>query len=432
MKYAIAILLCIALLFANALAQKNLEQVVPAREENIESLMDELISHNPDIATEMYKMDAAIRRIPQSGVLDDPELVFKLMEIPGTRFNEAMYANIELMQMIPFPTKLSTRRSLGNLLSEHAHHDHLEKIVQVVADLKTALAMIWFGRESLSINTTNQQLLKRVLKVTETSYSVGRASQQEILRTKIELSKLVADEAQIQEHIAAAENMIRRILNRPAEASVGRIVLGPPSPLPPLNVLLTYAEQHKPMLMHDSLNVVEKEMNVRLMRQEYLPDLKFSVEYVRLPMTMENRWSVSAGITLPFAPWSLSKASSRVQEAESEQMMLSSMYVSSKSMVQSQIRSKHAALKALQTQIEQLQDVVLPLLTQSIDLLLTDYETGRTSYLMVLDGYRMYNDTRRDLAMARMNYHQTIASLEREAGVTDINSIRTPGKEQKP
>ena len=226
--------------------------------------------------------------------------------------------------------------------------------------------------------------------------------------------------------------MIRRILNRPAEASVGRIVLGPPSPLPPLNVLLTYAEQHKPMLMHDSLNVVEKEMNVRLMRQEYLPDLKFSVEYVRLPMTMENRWSVSAGITLPFAPWSLSKASSRVQEAESEQMMLSSMYVSSKSMVQSQIRSKHAALKALQTQIEQLQDVVLPLLTQSIDLLLTDYETGRTSYLMVLDGYRMYNDTRRDLAMARMNYHQTIASLEREAGVTDINSIRTPGKEQKP
>jgi cobalt-zinc-cadmium efflux system outer membrane protein len=184
------------------------------------------------------------------------------------------------------------------------------------------------------------------------------------------------------------------------------------------------------MLIHDSLNVVEKKMNVQLMKQEYLPDLKFSVEYVRLPMAMENRWSVSAGISLPFAPWTLSKASSRVQEAEADELMLSSMYASSKNMVHSEITSKRAALSALETQLRQLQDVVLPLLAQSIDLLLTEYETGRTSYLMVLDGYRMYNDMRRDRAMAMMNYHQTIANLEREVGVIDIFSINASRKEK--
>ena len=430
MKYASAILLYFALFSGGALAQTNFEQLPLTREENLQSLIAEVLSHNSDIAAEFYKMDAAIRRVPQAGALDDPELIFKLMEIPGTKFNEAMYANVELMQMIPFPTKLSARHSLANLLSEHAHHDHMEKIVQVVSDLKTALAMLWFNRESLSINTKNQELLKKVLKVTETSYSVGRSSQQEILRTNIELAKLIADEASIQQQIASGESMIRRILNRSAEEPVGRIELGPPSPMPPLSDLLTYAEHHKPMLIHDSLNVVEKEINVRLMKQDYMPDLKLSVEYVRLPMTMENRWSVSAGITLPFAPWTLSKASSRVQEAESEQLMLSSMYTSSKNMVQGEIRSKHAALKALETQLRQLEDAVLPLLTQSIDLLLTEYESGRTSYLMVLDGYRMYNDTRRDRALALMNYHQTIANIEREVGVTDIYSISASRKEQ--
>lgn len=430
MKYASAILLYLAFFSGSGVAQKNSEHVTMIREENLPSLIEEVLSHNPDIAAEVYKMDAAFRRVPQAGALDDPELVFKLMEIPGTKFNEAMYANIELMQVIPFPTKLSTRRSLANLLTEHAHHDHLEKIVQVVADLKTAMAMLWFSRESLSINTANQELLKKVLKVAETSYSVGKAPQQDILKTNIELAKLIADEATIQEQAARAESTIRRILNRSAEAPVGRIELAPPFPLPPLSDLMTFAEHHKPMLIHDSLNVVEKEMNVRLMRQEYIPDLKFSVEYVRLPMTMENRWSVSAGITLPFAPWTLSRASSRVQEAESEQMMLSSMYVSSKSMVLSQITSTHAALRALETQVRQLQDVVLPLLTQSIDLLLTEYENGRTSYLMVLDGYRMYNEMRRDRAMAMMKYHEAIASLEREVGVTDISSISTARKEQ--
>lgn len=430
MKYASAILLYLALFSGSALAQGNPEQPALTQEENLQSLIREALFKNPDIASEFYKMEAAVRRIPQAGALDDPELVFKLMEIPGTRFNEAMYANVEFMQMIPFPTKLSARRSIGNLLSEHAHHDHMEKIVQIIADLKTSLAMLWFGRESLSINTSNQQLLKRVLRITETAYSVGKAPQADLLKTNIELAKLIADEASIQEQIVTAESMVRRILNRPSEIPLGRIELSPPSPLPPLNELLTYAERHRPMLIHDSLNVLEKEMNVRLMRQEYIPDLKLSVEYVRLPMTMENRWSVSAGISLPFSPWTLSKASSRVQEAESEQMMLSSMYTSSKSMVQSQIRSKRAALQALETQLRQLQDVVLPLLSQSIDLLLTEYENGKTSYLMLLDGYRMYNDMMRDRAMTLMKYHETTAALEREVGVTDISSVSYIGKDQ--
>jgi outer membrane protein TolC len=147
-------------------------------------------------------------------------------------------------------------------------------------------------------------------------------------------------------------------------------------------------------------------------------------------MTMENRWSISAGISLPFAPWTLSKTSSRVQEAEAEQLMLSSAYASSKNMVHSEITSKHAALSSLESQLRQLENVVLPLLTQSIDLLLTEYETGHTSYLMVLDGYKMYNDMKRERAMAIMNYHQTMAGLEREVGVTDIHFVSVFGKEK--
>ena len=430
MKYASAILLYLALFCGGALAQGHPEQSALTKEEDFQSLIAEALSRNPDIASELYKMEAAVRRIPQAGALDDPELIFKLMEIPGTRINEAMYANVELMQMIPFPTKLSARRSIANLLSEHAHHDHMEKIIQIIAELKTGLAMLWFGRESLSINSSNQQLLKRVLKVAETSYAVGKAPQADLLKTNIELAKLIADEANIHEQLATAESMVRRILNRPSEIPLGRVELSLPFTLPALNELLTYAEHHRPMLVHDSLNVLEKEMNVRLMRQEYIPDLRLSVEYVRLPMTMENRWSVSAGISLPFSPWTLSKASSRVQEAESEQMMLSSMYTSAKSMVQSQIQSKHAALQAIAAQLRQLQDVVLPLLSQSIDLLLTEYENGQTSYLMVLDAYRMYNDMRRDRAMTLMRYHEALSSLEREVGVTDISSVSTIGKDQ--
>ena len=427
MKIAFAILLSLVLLSTSCFTQGHSERSVSEQQENIQTLIEEAISQNPEIAVEFHKMNAADQRIPQAGTLADPELVFKLMEIPGMEFNKAMYANVEFMQMVPFPTKLAIQRSVAEALSQHARHDHMEKVVQVVADLKTALAMLWFGRESIEINRANQELLQRVLKIVETSYSVGKASQQEIFRTNIELSKLSADEARIQGEIISAENMLRRILNRPADHPIGLVSLDQAVPLPPLAALVTFAEQNRPMLIHDSLNVVERAMNVRLMKEEYIPDLKFSAEYVRLPMTMENRWSFSAGITLPFAPWSLAKASARVQEAESERLMLASMYTASRSMVQSQIRSKYSTLRAIETQLQKLQQVALPQLSQSIDLLLTDYETGRTSYLMVLDGYRMYNEMKVDRAMALMNYHETLAGLEREVGVTDIHSIS--GKE---
>jgi outer membrane protein, heavy metal efflux system len=430
MKYAVAILLCLIIVPGRTHSQAAFGPPPPAAEENLHSLIEEALAHNPDIAAQLYSMEAAVRRIPQSGALDDPELILKLMEIPGTRFNEAMYANVELMQMIPFPTKLSARRSLANLLSEHAHHDHMEKILQVVTELKTAMAMLWYGREALSITKSNLDVLNRILRASETAYSVGRSTQQEVLKTRIEVAKLISDEATVQEQIATAENMMRRVLNRPADAPLGHIEMDSPSPLPSMADLVSYADRYKPMLMHDSLNVVEKEMNVRLMKEEYLPDFKLSLEYVRLPMTMENRWSVSAGITLPFAPWTLAKAASRVQEAEAEQQMLSSMYTSSRNMVRSEIRSKYASLTSLATQIRQYKRSILPMLSQSIDLLLTDYETGRTSYLMVMDGYRMYNDMRRDLAMAKMKYEETKASLEREIGATDLHSIGTPGKDE--
>ena len=99
------------------------------------------------------------------------------------------------------------------------------------------------------------------------------------------------------------------------------------------------------------------------------------------------------------------------------------MYEASKNTVESQIRSWYASLQAIEKQIRTIQSAILPQLSQSIDLLLTEYETGRTSYMMVLDGYRMYNEMKLDIAMAKMNYYETLAALEREVGVSDIQFV---------
>ena len=430
MKYAIALLLLVFLTTSGVVGQNIHAPDIGQTEENLQDLIEEALSRNPEIASTLYRMDASRLRIPQTGALPDPELNFKLMEIPGTDLGKAMYANVELMQMIPFPSKLSGQRAIGELLSEHAHHDHMESVLSTIAELKTALAMLWFARESQTINESNKGILKNILKAAETGYSVGKTSQQEVLRTSIELSKLSVTEGRIREQIITAESSLRQILNRPAAVPIGRFDFPvSPSTLPTIDQLLEYARQNRPMLIHDSLNVLEKVLTVGLMKKEFLPDFKFSLEYVRMPVLMENRWSVSAGISLPFAPWSIAKTSSKVQEAEAEQQMISSMFESSRNTIERDIRSQYAGLEALDKEIRTISGTILPQLQQSIQLLLTEYENGKTSYLMLLDGYRMYNDMKLDYAMARMKYQETLAQIERSVGASNILYIVTTRKD---
>ena len=398
--------------------------------EELQFLIIEALMNNPDIAGEVARMEKFEQRTPQASALDDPQLIFKLMEMPGFDPGRAMYANLELMQMIRFPSKLSTQRAIATVQAEHAHHDHLEKVISVIADLKSAYAMLWYARTASELTRENQQLVELILSSAQTRYAVGGTSQQDVLKTNIELAKLKTKEASLRQEEIAAESMMRAILNRSSAMPIGQISLEPVRTLRySVDDLLAFGLAHKPMLIHDSLSVHEQDLMLSLSRQEYLPDLSLSLEYVTSPLLGHKQWSFMVGITLPFAPWTLGKASARVQEAQSERSMMASKYQASKNMLQAKIREQYEAVKAYETEILYYENTIIPQTRQSLQALMSEYQTGSASYLMLLDSYRMYQEISMDAAMARMKYEQSRARLEREVGVTDLRVVPTAEEE---
>lgn len=398
--------------------------------EDIQFLIIEAMQKNPRIAADVARMELMERRVPQASALDDPQFTYKLMEFPNTRFSEALYQNFELMQMIMFPTKLSTKKAIAEIQAEHAHHDHLETILDVASQLKTAYAMLWAARTRLTINQENQRWLRQILQAAQTQYAVGKVTFQDVLKTNIELARQKSQEAAVRQDIAAAESMMRALLLRPAEAPIGPLQLDTPEPitLTP-ETLINYALANRPMLLHDSLSVIEGDLMVSLMKQEYLPDFRVSLERVTMPTLGMKSWTVMAGISIPFAPWTLSKASARVQEATAERAMRTSMFASSKSMVEAEIRKAYAGVKALEAQVQSFERTIIPQTQQSLQALLAEYQTGKTNYLMLIDGFRMYEDMKMEVTMARMNYEQERAKLERAVGVIDLSIISSGTKE---
>jgi cobalt-zinc-cadmium efflux system outer membrane protein len=394
------------------------------KQEILQALINEAIQKNPEIAAEQSRVEMMQEKIPQAGALADPEFTFKQMEFPGWRFNEAMYQNFELMQMIMFPTKLSTQKDIASVATNSARWGHTAKIIEIIAGVRSAYAMLWDARTRLGINIENQQLLDQILSAAQTQYSVGQASQQDILKTSVELAKARSDEAVIRQEIVSAESMLHAFLNRPNNVPIGLVTLDSLIPIQhSLTTLLRYSSDHHPMLSQDSLDIVGSDLMVSMARQEYIPDFRISVERVTYPMIGTKSWSIMAGITIPFAPWSLSKASARVQEAQADRSMRQSMLQANRNMVEANIRESFARVRAYETQVQSFEQTILPQSTQSLQSSLTEYQSGRTSYLMLLDAFRMNQDMRMEATMARMKYEKEFANLQQQVGVVDIKDI---------
>ena len=398
--------------------------------ESIAAMIQEALANNPEIRSASARIKMTDQLVPQASSLDDPEISFQLMEIPGFQFDRAMYANLGIEQMIPYPAKLGKRKAIASVEGEHARRERGELVLRVIAQLKVDYAMLWFSRVSLDLNRENQKLLQEVLQLARTQYSAGKATQQEVLRANIELERLRTDERSIESDASKSEAMLRVALNRPSSASIGDVELPPFLPLPYTSMeLIEFARNHRPMVINDSLSVVESGLKVGLMNEEYIPDFSVSLQYVTYPGYTRSTWTAMVGVSIPFAPWTLSKSSAKVQEAAAEEEMNQAAFDATQNMVNARIQEAYSNVRSLESKVTSFTSTILPETEQALQATLADYQTGRTSFLMLLDTYRMSQEVRMEAAMARMNYERAIALLEQQVGVIDFSHTALTGEE---
>lgn len=390
----------------------------------LELLVDEALQRNPEIQAALHQMSVVAERVPQVRGLPDPELTYMRELMPGFNWSEAMMQKIELMQMFRFPSKVAAQTDLAQIQAEHAHHDHLEKINEVIGKLKSAYVELWYAQNAESLSRDNLRLLRQIAEIARTRYSVGSGPLQDALKASVEVGKAENQLAVLDQRERAAIAMIRAILDRPAADTLGRAVL-PDEPVftPSIDTLQALALRLRPMLQHDSMVVEESRTMLSLANREYLPDFRVGVQYVTFPTGDFRGWSVIAGITLPFAPWTLGKASGRVEEATATVNRSASAYRSSRSMVLASVRDLYSRVRSAQQRLRRYRISLLPEARESLRASFTAYQTGKADYLMMIDASRMSIDLSMEALMARMEFEQALAELERAVGDDHIAAI---------
>jgi outer membrane protein TolC len=386
----------------------------------LDSLLNLALSQNPQLHSLRHRAVAAHARVGQVSTLDAPQIGVEFYQTPVSSFPLPHRRNMEMdyfvQQMFPWPGKLSAMGKAASLSAEMQDEEAAAFERQLIRDLKSTYFDLYFVQRQLDINDENRRLLKQILEAAMKRYEVGLGNQSDILRIKTEQSKTVNERLELEKQEVAMETMIQTLIGGDPDRPLGRL------PDPGVEAqeweyehLVTIALDRRPELKSMQFNRAMFAAEVDAARREYYPDIMVRGMYKAMAEGGDF-WALMIGANIPLAFWSKEKYQSRVREMSSHVNHADMELINMRNMVAASVKSALTTQRASRQQVKLYREELLPQAEQTLEITLSDYQTGRTSFIALLDNYRMLLMTRLDHEMAVMNALKSEADLERAVG----------------
>jgi cobalt-zinc-cadmium efflux system outer membrane protein len=396
----------------------------------LDDALREAIEHNPAILASVSEVHRSRARSGRASSLVDPELTYMREEMPGFRFHAAMMERIEFMQMIRFPSKLSTQGSLAGIQVDRAIQRHRQTVIDMLTKVSLGFYGLWDTQQNILLNRDHEMLIRQFIRIAQQKYAVNMATQSEVLMAQVELARLINEQTILRGSEEGEKRRLMALLDRPPDDTLGTVLLPDTvDEVPSLDSLLGRAVSFHPSLLNDSLSVLEEQTRLALSRQEYIPDLRLGVQYKRFPQRGTDGWGVAVGITLPFAPWTLGSAASRVEEARAGVEQSEQVLSGTRNDILAEVRDLYASVQAARDQLRMYESDILPQGTQALRATLSEYQTNNADFLRLIDAYRTLVSLNRDRTAARTRFERLRSELERAVGGTHLVISDDGGKE---
>lgn len=381
----------------------------------LQSVLDIARRENPEIKAAQNRWEAAKARIVQGATPDKPRVDFERMYAPRDKnvISGAEEKNVAISQEIPFPTTLALRGRLAKKESDMAEAAYRAKELEVLARVKSAYAMVFLSRHAIHIFEANTDLMRRFAKVAESKYAAGKASQGDVLKAQVELSKMLNMLVTLGQEQETNQAMLNTLLNRPPQAP-----LAVPEDIEAarldrdLEELQVLAEKARPELREAALAVEKSRTALNLGRSEYLPDIM--LQYRRRNMvTGTDSHDAMVGLSVPLWFW---KQGAMVREAKADREMAKAEYQAMRNMTLFDVKNLLVKVQTAYRLSDLYRTSVLPQAEQALKVSESAYQADRMNFLELLDAARSLLDFRLEYYQYVADYEQSFAELERVVG----------------
>lgn len=382
-------------------------------------LIQEAIEHNPEIIAAQKRFNAAKARISQAKSLDDPSIrAGSYMSNNPVNINgqtEMLQQRYGVSQKIPFPGKLRLRGEIATEEANAVEKELLSKVQEITAVVKSTFYELHYINRAIDITEENRDLLRKIAKIAETKYSVGKATQRDALAAQVELSTL-------------ANNLI--VLNKERESIIARLnilldrathtPLGKPRPFEKHTLNLTIKEledlaiKNRPELKKFDHAVKKEEATLKLSKKDYyFADLEPMVEYMQEDKRSDT-WASSLTINVP---WLWPKNRSKVKESKEGLSAAKSDYrfINNKTMFE--VKDLLVKVQSSESTINLFKTGVIPQAEQSLKAARIGYEADKVDFLTLIDSQRILLNSQLLYYRALVDFEQNLANLERAVGM---------------
>jgi outer membrane protein TolC len=382
---------------------------------------------NPDLEGMDYKINA-LRTYGNGGsYLPDPVFSFETDQV-SSNFKNVGMINFFLSQQFPYPGKLGLERKSALQNADMLEMEHHNMETEMINDIKMNYYDLYLVEWKLKINDENKNLMNTFITASESKYSVGKGMQQEVFKAQIEFSRLDNEEKILQSQKTTILDNLTRLTRTRIDGNtavnfgnidVDYILKKESFDFANVNrdALVQYAFDKRADLKSIEKKMLMSRTGIEMEKIKRMPDFSVQVGYRILPLEVHNAFEFMVGVSLPFAPWTSGKYDIGEQQSILYMESARQEYESKRIEIKNSIDTVLNNLVSLKETVLYYNDILIPQTENSLKATQYNYENNQTSFLDLLDSYRMLHDAREMFYESVTMYLKMIAELEKITGM---------------
>jgi outer membrane protein, heavy metal efflux system len=386
----------------------------------VDDLLAEALTNNPEVLAAQKRYEAARQRPAQDSSLPDPMLSLGYTSsgsprpLAGIGTEPTSNAGFMLAQEFPWPGKRKLRGEIAGKEAEAEFQDYLGAQLRLISRIKQAFHRLHHTYEMIDILRQNQDLLRKVLGVTEARYSVGKGAQQDVFKVQTQLSILETRILRMDQERRSTEAEINNLVVRSAGSPLGRPEAVDPGPLSiTLEELTAAARENSPVLRREEKVIQKSELALNLARKDYYPDYTLSAGYFNMGR-MPDMYQFRVDFKLP--AWSFRKQRAAVTEQANTLSQARQGLAAAGQEVHYRIQNDYLAAKTSEQLMRMYADTVIPQADLAVESSLASYTTGGLDFLSVLANLMTKFEYEENYHEELMSYQLALVRLEELTG----------------
>ena len=356
---------------------------------SLQTLIAEARRNNAAINAAQRAIDVSGYGPAQASALPDTEVMVQQFSVGSPRpfagysNSDFAYIGFGASQEFPYPGKRGLRAQLAQHEVAISGAEKNAVVWDVLTRLKLAYFQLAASQQIISILEKNQQTAEQINRATETRYGVGEGTQEDVLRTQLQRTKLLNDLSMQGRESAQAQVVLKALLNRSPESPDINVEPLSAHHLPPGATLMATLRDKNPDLRTSTERISEGQAAVELAKREKRPD--FGVQYMwqHTASNFRDYYMATFSVKLP------NRSRVRAMEGEAQAKLLQAQAEKDSrfKQIESDLGEQIAIVQTAEQQLNVYEQGLIPQSEAALNAGLAGYRAGKQEYQGLLASF---------------------------------------------